>query len=132
VAKLAVKDAYDGVKRLIRGRFGAVNLDLIEKDPGSDTRRAVVAEDLRRARADKDEELMRRVSELVRLVAEQSPAAANAIGVDLASVTSASLKIVNVSSASTGVRASHIKTSGDIEISGIRAGQGGAGNQDPP
>ncbi len=122
IAEQTIKDAYDGLKKLIQSRYAKVNLAQLEEAPESKARRAVVDEDLAKAGADHDEEVLRHAKALMDLVRDRKPEAAGAIGVDLEDVKGASLRIANVIASGAGVRARRAEIDGDIDISGVRAG----------
>ncbi len=130
-AKKVVSDAYDGVKRLIQRKFQSVDLNLIEQDPQSKRQRAVIEEDLLAAGADKDEELLQLVSELILIVETHAPSAAQAVGIILEDAKAASIRISNVIASGTGIQARKVEASGDIQITGVRAGQTGDSGANP-
>ena len=55
----AAKDAYSALKNIIKSKYSDIDLDLLEKDPGSKKRQAVVEEELVNAGADTDENVAR-------------------------------------------------------------------------
>lgn len=69
----AVKNAYNGLKTLISGKFGAkANVEAaiasVEQKPDSDNRKGVLKEELEAAGADKDAELLKQAQALVELL----------------------------------------------------------------
>src|SRR5262245_17838491 len=78
----AVKDAYAGLKALIVRRYQKVDIGQLEANPNSKPRREVVEEDLAKAGAEKDVELLGKAKELVEIIGKQAPETARAIGVD--------------------------------------------------
>ena len=69
VSKQAVIDAYAGLKALLQRKYGAQNevsdaLERVEKAPESEGRQAVLAEELTKVEADKDEEVLAAVHKL--------------------------------------------------------------------
>ncbi len=122
VVKAVVKDAYDKLKALIRSRYPKVSLDQLEQAPESKSRRAVVEEDLTNAGAEKDPELAAAARKLTELIQQQAPGVAAAIGVDLKDVEAANLRLRDIAASGTGVKVEKGKFSGDIDISGVRAG----------
>lgn len=99
-----------------------MDLQPLEQAPGSKARQAVVAEDLTASNADTDDEVLRQAKKLLDFVREHDPSAGEAIGVELQDIEGASLRIADVVASGTGVRAKGARVSGDIEITGIRAG----------
>jgi hypothetical protein len=122
VVKSGVRDGYSALKTLIKNRFPMVNLHLLEEAPESAVRRKVIEEDLAKANAGQDVDVLEAAQRLLHMVKESAPEIAGAIGVDLQDVETASLTISDVITAGAGVSAHRIKSDGPIEISGIRAG----------
>jgi hypothetical protein len=122
VVSALVKDAYTALKDLIKNRYPKVPLDQLEQAPGSKNRRAVIEEDLTASGAGQDEELAAAARKLIELVQRHDPAAASAIGVDLKDVAAANLRLADIAASGTGVRVEGGSFTGDIEISGVRAG----------
>jgi hypothetical protein len=128
-AEQAVKDAYAGIKRLIQDKYQQVSVALLEADPASEARQNVVKEDLAKAKADQDEEVLRQAQALLDVIEKHAPEAAEVVGVDLKDIKGASLTLQNIIAAgsrATGVRAKGVEVSGDIEIKDVQAGNGGA------
>lgn len=125
-AEAAIKDAYAGIKTLIKDKYKGINVDLIESDPSSISRQTL-KEDIEKAGAGNDEEILRQAKKLLDVVQshESSLAAAAAVGIDLKDIQGASLTLdhilveaQNVAGVA-GVKAERIKTSGDIRISDV-------------
>jgi hypothetical protein len=128
----AIRDAYAGLKTLIASRYPKVSVDQLEAAPESRNRRAVVEEDLHAANAGADVELAASARALTGLIQQQAPAAAAAIGVDLKEVEAASLRLSDITASGTGVKVEKGKFSGDIQISGVRAGVAPGGDPTKP
>jgi hypothetical protein len=124
VVSALVKDAYAGLKSLIASRYPKVSVAQLEQAPGSKARRAVVAEDLASAGADRDVELAAAARQLLELVERHAPAAVTAVGVDLQDVEAANLRLGDIVASGTGVKVEKGKFTGDIDIHGVRAGLG--------
>jgi hypothetical protein len=54
----AIKDGYSALKTLIKGKYTQVNVDVLEQDPASESRRTMVKEDLAKTKAATDAELL--------------------------------------------------------------------------
>jgi hypothetical protein len=122
-AEAAVKDAYQGIKALIRRKYGSVDVTPIENKPDSQAKRASVAEDLKEAGADNDTELLEAARALLELIRKSAPETGPAIGVDLEKVSAAALRIREVDAEGTGIRVRESTFTGDIDIGSVRAGR---------
>jgi hypothetical protein len=120
-----VKDGYAALKGLIQRKYGQVNVDQLETNPSSKSRREVVEEDLAAAGADKDAEVLQQAQVLLEAIQRHAPQAAAAIGVDLKQIEGASLAIRRVTAAGAGVKVEGAKLSGDITIEDVQAGRPG-------
>ena len=81
-----VKDAYAALKGLISRKYTRVNVDVLEQDPTSESRRAVIKEDLAKTAAATDVELLTQAKALLDALQRQAP---GAVGVDLQAITAA-------------------------------------------
>lgn len=124
-AEKAIKDGYAGLKAIIQRKYAQISLGQLEEAPDSKARRAVVEKDLNKAGAEADDELLRQAKALIDAIQARAPEAARAIGVDLEDIKGASLRIGKVFAADTGVRVKGAEIAGDIEITGVHAGQRG-------
>ena len=122
VVSAVVKDAYGALKELIRKRYPKVSIDQLEQAPGSNSRRAVVEEDLAATDAGQDAELHAAARKLTELIQQHAPGAAAAIGVDLKDVAAANLRLADIAASGTGVKVERGTFAGDIDIRGVRAG----------
>jgi hypothetical protein len=122
VVSALVKDAYGKVKELVRTRYPKVSVDQLEQAPESKSRRSVVEEDLSASGAGQDAELLAAAHKLTELIQQHAPGAAVAIGVDLKDVEAANLRLADIAASGTGVKVEKGNFSGDIDISGVRAG----------
>lgn len=126
-ASQAIKEAYGALKGYLQGKYQAVDVAQLEKQPASSKRRALLEEELGETSAATDSELLAQAQRLLALVTTQAPATAQVIGVDLADLRGASLRLYDITAqgptAVTGVKVKGATIEGAIEISGIRAGQ---------
>jgi len=125
VSSQAVRDSYAALKALIQRKYERVPLAQLEENPASKARRAVVQEELVAAGAEEDKELLEHTKAVVDAVSEHAPETAAAIGVDLADIKGGTLRIADVIASGAGVKIKKGEFTGDIDISGVRAGQGG-------
>ena len=124
-ASAAVKDAYDGVKALIRRKYSGVDLTAVEKKPDSEPKRGSLAEDLGDAGAEGDPELEAQVRALLDAIQAHAPETGPAIGVDLEKVRAQFLRVGSVEAEGTGVRVRDGEFSGGIDVGSVRAGAPG-------
>ncbi|MEU2107160.1 hypothetical protein [Nocardia sp. NPDC019255] len=95
-------------------------MESVEQQPDSVARRSVLVEDLQRAGAEDDQELLVAAQALLAAVRAHEAAA---VGVDLERVSAAALRIREVQSTGTGVRVVGGTFVGDIEIGSVNAGK---------
>jgi hypothetical protein len=117
-----VKDAYAKVKSIISSRFSSVPISILETAPESETRRAVIAEDLTRLHADRDAELVTSAQKLIDLIQHHVPETAGAIGVNIRDVETANIRLGKIVSSGTGINIERTKATGDIIIEDVQAG----------
>ena len=114
----AVKDAYTALERLIKSKYPKVDIELIEREPRSKGRRAVVEEELDAAGADRNSDLLAAAGKLIDAIQQYAPDAAQRIGLDLGDIVAARVRLSDVS-VSEGVRITGSKMWGDIGIGNI-------------
>jgi hypothetical protein len=131
VVSALVKDAYAALKDLVKSRYPKVSIDQLEQVPSSQSRRAVVEEDLIGAGAGRDPELIALAHALIKVIEEHAPAAAGGIAVDLKDISAANLRLADIATSGPGVKVERATLTGDIDIRGIRAGAP-LGNPDKP
>jgi hypothetical protein len=64
----AIKDSYAALKALIQRKYAQVNLDQLEANPSSKSRRGVVEEDLKAAGAETDAEVIQKAQGLLETI----------------------------------------------------------------
>jgi hypothetical protein len=122
-----VKDGYAALKGLIQRKYAQVDVNQLEANPTSKSRRGVVEEDLKAVGADTDAEVLQHVQALLDAIQSSTPETAAAIGVELKDIEGASLTIRRVIASGAGVKVEQGKFSGDLTIEDVHAGrQGGA------
>ncbi|TBE49901.1 hypothetical protein ELH06_12370 [Rhizobium ruizarguesonis] len=122
VASQAVKEAYTGLRNLIKNRFPAVSLEQLEQMPSSENLRSVVEKDLHAANAQNDTELAAKAQALLELIEQVAPQAAPAIGIDFHRVKAANIRLREIVASGAGVRVVDAEVIGDIEVSNVQAG----------
>lgn len=122
-AEKIIQDAYEGIKSLIVKKFSSrTQVDLLESDPKSKDHQTAVREELINQNAADDCEVLTKARELLDLVTQYAPDVPETIGIRLQDVQGASLKLRDIASSGSGVRVTGAKMTGNIEISGVRAG----------
>ena len=125
-AAQAVKDAYAGLKGALTRKFQTVSLERLEQAPESKPQQAVVAEDLGKAGAADDHELLELASALIKAIEAHAPGAAAAVGVVIDDLKAASLTIGDVRSAGGGVVIKGSEIAGDVRVGDVTAGVRGS------
>lgn len=123
----AIKDAYAGIKGLIQHKFGRIDIAVLETDPASKARRAVIQEDLEKAGAGQDEELLRKAKALLDAIRTHTPNVPEAVGIDLEDIKGASLaaeRILAEGPHATGVKVKGADIQGDIMFRDVTARSG--------
>jgi len=127
----AVKDGYAALKGLIQHKYTQVNVDQLEANPSSKSRRGVVEEDLKAVGADADAEVLQKAQALLEAIQRHAPQTAAAIGVELKDIEGAALAIRRIIATGTGIKVEGAKLSGDITIEDVRAGDRGGIRPNP-
>ncbi len=98
VATEAIKSGYAALKTHIQKRHPVADVSLaqLELQPASKARQAVLSEDLERAGAATDPELVHLAQVVVLLIQQQSPEVARSIGVDIGGLDQANVTFGNV------------------------------------
>ncbi len=117
-----VKDAYEGIKVLIKRKLNSPVVEVLEADPSSETAKNLLSEQLKKAGAAEDEELLKQARALLELIKQHAPQASEVIGVKLGDIEAASLTLGDIISSGSGVVIDKGKFKDDIKITGVRAG----------
>jgi hypothetical protein len=108
----AVRDAYAALRDRLKSHYPSVDIDLLEKNPESRARRAIIEEDLTAAGADRDAELISLAQKVAVALKGTTPSDAATIGVDLSALTAADIYLGDITAGR------------DVRISGIVSGSG--------
>jgi hypothetical protein len=93
VAAEAVKDAYQGLKTLIKDRYKKVNVETLENNPEDEARQKIIQEDLTAANVTSDPELLEKAQTVLDEVKKNDPETANSVYLNL---RGAKVKILDV------------------------------------
>lgn len=123
-AKKAVDDAYQGFKGVLSRNHASVDVGVVEARPDAESRRAVLVAELVEAEAESDPEYLSAARELVRVLRENAPAAAEIVGVRLARFEAADLEIKNVTAVGgSGFIAEDVRIGGKATVADISVSQ---------
>jgi hypothetical protein len=103
----------------------SASIDQLEQEPDSKARRVAVEKDLTNEGAGDSAEIRQHAKTLLDVIAQRVPTTADVIGVSLADIQAASLRIGNVLSSGSGVVITEADISSDINIENVQAGQQG-------
>jgi hypothetical protein len=130
-AEQAIKDAYEGLKKLITRKYKDVSIGHLEAAQASGDQQAAAAkvqDCLERAGAGQDQEILTAAMRLLEAVHSQAPETGAKIGVDLQRVrVEGSAVLERVASSGHGVRMSDSTVGGDLKIGPVEAGLAGTG-----
>jgi len=122
-ASQAVKDAYSALKARLSSRDQQVDVDPLERMPQSQAKQDSLAEDLSAAGVADDPAVLEAAREVIAAVAQEDPAAAARVGVDLERVEAEFVRLRDVVGSDTGVRGRDWKIRGGIDIEGASGGR---------
>ncbi|WP_280451649.1 hypothetical protein [Nocardia cyriacigeorgica] len=88
VANRVIAESYQGLKELLTRRHGVVEAEIVsvERDPEESMRRELLARELSSSSAGEDPEVLAASRELLHMIAEEAPTAAESVGVRLTRV----------------------------------------------
>ncbi|MFC8529255.1 hypothetical protein [Nocardia sp. NPDC057227] len=125
LVKQTIVDSYNGVRRIISNRYEVIEADVVSvaAEPEEPLRRQLLAKQLIKVGAGEDTELVSAAQELLRLIADQAPQAAEIVGVQLNRVEAdGDIEVTDVAvQGGIGVQATDVATGGSMKISGVRA-----------
>ncbi|MBB5913119.1 hypothetical protein BJY24_001986 [Nocardia transvalensis] len=116
-AKAAVADAYKVLKGVLARKYGSVDVVMVEAKPASLARQDVLEAELVEAGADGDDELRGAAEQVLRVVHQYVPQAAELVGVKLTRVKAGELKIARIkATGASGVDARDVEVTGEFVI----------------
>ncbi|MCX0272505.1 hypothetical protein NLM24_17710 [Nocardia zapadnayensis] len=120
-AKLAVGDAYQRVKDMLRQRYSSVDVEVVEARPRAPARQVVLAEELEAAGAGADAELAEAVQVLLGVLEQHSPEAAELVGVRLERVEAGRVEVRGIRAVGAGgVFAKEVRVAGDFSVTDVQ------------
>jgi hypothetical protein len=88
-ATRAIKDAYGGIRQYIKNRYRTVQLEALEREPGSKGQQLVVQEKLEKAGAGGDPELLQLLKQFLEVLRVEAPDAGKIAGIELENIQAA-------------------------------------------
>lgn len=122
-AEQAVKDAYDGLKALIKKKWNRVEVDLLERDPANKARQEVVKGDLQKADDLADREVLSQAKQVLAAVKDHDPASMQSAGITIEDLEAGANVNIEALLAQGAITARRIKAGSDINIKGAEAGR---------
>lgn len=125
-AQSVVRDAYQALKELILERH-QVDVEPLERRPGSAAKQDSVREDLADAGVEGDGEVLAAAQHVVDTVRQHDAESARAVGIDLDDVVAGFIRIsgIDVRGAATGVDLDRVRAGGGIVIENVHVDGGG-------
>jgi hypothetical protein len=119
-----IKDAYAGLKALICRKYERVNLSMLESDPTSQARQAVVKEDFEETSVRQDADVLQQAKALLDAIQTHAPEVPKAVGLDLEDIKGASLtaeRVLAEGYQATGAKVTKAEIQGDITFKDVTA-----------
>lgn len=120
-----ITDAYSSLKAWITSAYRGVEVDVLERDPGSSKRKDLVTDGLKATDAAEDEELLTRAQALIDAVRKYAPSSAEAAGVTIEELEAQSLFIRKLV-ATGGLKLKGAKLQGDVVFEDLTLGNPGS------
>jgi hypothetical protein len=121
-ASEAGKEAYGRVKKIIEDRYPSVDLSVLNKDPASEHRRALIASELDDAGIIKDPDLLREVQKLIGILHQESPNTESIVGVSIDELVAGSARLSDIASTGSGIKIKKATLDRDLIINNVTAG----------
>jgi hypothetical protein len=117
----AGKDAYKALKEAVLHIVSPSDVQKLEENPDSESRKGVITEELEKAGKAEDPKLAQLAQALVTALKEAG-AAGGATGVLLKDVEAVNVRLRNIAASGSGASIEKSKFTGDIEVSDVSAG----------
>ncbi|MGW6119987.1 hypothetical protein ACWFRF_13155 [Nocardia sp. NPDC055165] len=123
-AKQAVADAYAALKGVLIRKYAAIDVAMVEAKPDSAARQDVLEAELVEAGAHGDSELRDAAEQVLWIVHEYAPQAAEVVGVKLTHVSAGELEVSKIRvKGAVGVVAQDVQVTGRFVISDVEVEQ---------
>ena len=119
-AEQAVKDAYAGLKALVKKKWSHVEVESLERDPTSQARQDLVKEELQKTKGLEDREVLELAKAVLTAVKQHDSDAASAAGITIQYIEA--LKNININeilASDGGTSIGKIKAGEDVRIGTI-------------
>ena len=128
-AEQALKDAYVGLKALIKKKWEKADVEVIERDPASSSRQALLKESLGETPAAQDREIVEAARALLQTLEKRDPTAVAAAGLDIDQIRSlGDMSIDAIMATPGGTRIGTIESQGNMKLGNL----GGWGERPNP
>ena len=115
------KEAYYALKKAIQRIIPPGDIEKLEQNADSDSRRAVIAEELTNAGKTNDPELLRLAQALATEV-KAAPKAKGATGITLKDIEAVNVVLKGITATGAGLVITKAKLSGDLRVGNVQAG----------
>ena len=119
----SIKDAYAALKTYLQHRYSGIDINVLEKRPGSKPRQEVFAEELNDTEAKNDDGLIKLAQNLIDLIQQHDPAVIITTGVDLHKIREEYLKANRTAARDDDKSIEDGEFTGGIDIRNILAGK---------
>lgn len=123
-ANQAIKDAYAGLKRLLKDTYSFASVALIEKQPENITYQRAAEDELKGSNALQDNDVLQKAVDILNAIESSSEGEIEAWGVDVETIKAGrNVLLEHISGESGGLRAKSVEAENDITMRDIHGGR---------